>query len=371
MAFQTKDFVSIVASIGNVMKSTQNKVTDFNIGSVFRTLVEAPAAEMDEMYQQFVIGLIEGIQTAVYTSFSFDPIDAVAAAGLVRVTIEANEQPVLIPAGTSFSPANGRVDYTSSDDVTIPPGNTFADVLVAANSPGVIGNILAGQVFTLSPAPDGLVGATNLDDFASGTDAESEDDRKVRFNAFIQSLNRGTVAALDYGLKSTTREDAQGNLIERVVAAAVVEPYLDDPNQPIAWVQCYVHNGVGNTTSALVERAREVIYGYVDASGKKVPGWKAAGVKVDVHAAFEQVVDVAGVLTPLAGYDKPTLLTDAEQAIFGYIRSLDIGQPAILAEIIAQVMEIEGVYDFVPSEPLASVQPNKRTKLMPGAIDLT
>lgn len=369
--FQTKDFVSITASIGNIMKSTQNKVTDFNVGSVFRTLVEAPAAEMDEMYQQFVIGLIEGIQTSVYTSFSFDPIDAVAAAGLVRVTIPASDQPVLISAGTSFEIQNGRVGYTSSADVTITPGKTFADVLVAANTPGTIGNIMAGQTFTLSPALDGMVSATNPDGFVSGTDAESPDDRKVRFNAFIQSLNRGTVAAIEYGLKTTSLQDAQGNLIERVVAAAVVEPWLDDANQPIAWVQCYVHNGVGSTTSALVHRAREVIYGYTDANGNKVPGWKAAGVKVDVHAAPEQIVDVAGELTPLPGYDKPTLLAQAEQAIFGYIRALDIGVPAILSEIIAQVMEIEGVYDFTPSEPLANTVPDKKTKLMPGAITLT
>src|SRR3546814_4415210 len=69
-------------------------------------------------------------------------------------------------------------------------------------------------------------------------------------------------------------------------------------------VECYVHNGVGNTSSALVNRARDVIYGYYDANGNAVPGWKAAGVKEEVYAAEEQTVAVTGVLTAMPGFDK-------------------------------------------------------------------
>src|SRR3546814_7934576 len=87
MAFQTKDFVSIVASMINWMRSTQSKITDFNIGSVARTMVEAPAAEIDELYQQFFFGLKEAIPVSVYQSFDFEPIEAVPAAGLVRISI--------------------------------------------------------------------------------------------------------------------------------------------------------------------------------------------------------------------------------------------------------------------------------------------
>src|SRR3546814_2193358 len=111
MAFQTKDFVSIVASMINWMRSTQSKITDFNIGSVARTMVEAPAAEIDELYQQFFFGLKEAIPVSVYQSFDFEPIEAVPAAGLVRISIAPVASNTIIPAGTTFTPQGGSTSY--------------------------------------------------------------------------------------------------------------------------------------------------------------------------------------------------------------------------------------------------------------------
>src|SRR3546814_10137409 len=136
-------------------------------------------------------------------------------------------------------------------------------------------------------------------------------------------------------------------------------------------VECYVHNGVGNTSSALVNRARDVIYGYYDANGNAVPGWKAAGVKVEVYAAEEQTVAVTGVLTAMPGFDKPSLITQATEVVFAYLQGLEIGAPAILSEIIDLTQEIDGVYTFVPSAPVADTTVAKKTKIMPGAITNT
>lgn len=372
MAFQIKDFTSIVASSINWMKSTQNRITDFNIGSVVRTIIEAVASEIDELYQQMFHGLKEAIPAATYYSFDFDALPALPATGMLRVTITSNSQPVMIAAGTTVTYLNGNVDYTVNQDTTIPAGSTFVDLRVTATRPGVEGNVPAGLQFELSPAPEGFVEAVNLSPWSNGADKESEDDRKVRFKAYVQSLNRGTVAALKYGLKTTALTDSAGNVTERVVSASVVEPWKDiDPNQPISLVQCYVHNGVGSTSGNLVNRARDVIYGYYDANGNAIPGWKAAGVKVDVFAAVEQTVAIAGVLTPLPGYDKPTLVAQAREAVYAYILGLEIGAPAIRSEIIAIIMGVEGVYNFVPSAPTADVSVDKKTKLMPAAITIT
>ena len=371
MAFQIKDFTSIVASMINWAKSTQTKVTDFNVGSVVRTLIEAPAIEIDELYQQMFIGLKEAIPVATYNSFNFAALPAIAASGLVRVTIASSASATVIPAGTVFSYENGAVSYTSSQDVTIAAGNTYADVLVIATQAGVVGNITASTAFTVQPTVNGFVSATNLSPFINGAYAETEDARKIRFGAYVQSLNRGTVAALMYGLKTTALTDASGNLKERVVAASVVEPWLTDSNQPISLVNCYVHNGVGSTSSALVTQAKAVVYGYYDSNGNAVPGWKAAGVHVEVYAATEQTVNVTATLTADAGYDKPTLVSQATQAIFAYIQGLDIGATAIKSEIIALVMNIPGVVNFIPTAPSSDVTATNQVKLMPGTITIT
>jgi uncharacterized phage protein gp47/JayE len=371
MAFQIKDFASITASMINWMKSTQQKITDFNIGSIVRTMLEAIAAEIDELYQQFFIGLKEAIPVATYNTFDFAKRAATPASGIVRVTITSSGSNTLIAAGTTLSIVGSSVTYSVNQDTTILAGNTYADVLVTATTAGSAGNIAAGQSFTMAPQSPGFVSASNSAAFISGADEESDDDRKLRFNAYIQSLNRGTVAAIIYGMKTTYLTDAQGNPIERVVAASVVEPYETDNTQPVALVNCYIHNGVGSTSSSLVNKTKSVLYGYYDSNGNAVPGWKAAGVHFEVFAATEQAVTITGVLTALAGYDKPTLVLAAQAALSAYVTGLDIGVTAIKSEMIALVMNIEGVYNFTLSSPAGDTTANQQTKLMPGTITIT
>lgn len=355
----------------NWMKGTQSKLTDFNVGSVARTMVEAPAAEIDELYQQMFIGLKEAIPVSVYNSFAFAAVTELPATGLIRVTVTASSSPFVIAAGTTFLPESGDVGYQANFDTTVAAGATFRDVLVTCDTPGTVGNIVAGHDFTAEPAITGFVSATNLAAFVSGVDTETADDRKNRFNAFIGALPRGTVAALTYGLNLAYLEDANGNKIERVASSSIVEPWLTDNAQPISLVNCYVHNGVGGTSNTLVNRAKEVIYGYYDTNGVAVPGWKAAGVKVNVFAASETTVAVTGALTAAAGYDKPTLIDLADQAIYSYILALGIGQAVIKSELIALVMNIDGVFNVTFTAPAADVTASNQTKLLPGAIALT
>lgn len=371
MAFQIKDFLSIVASMVNWMRATQTKVTDFNVGSVARTLVEAPAIEIDQLYQQMLTGLREAIPVSVFNSFNFDAIPATPAGGMVTVTITSSADPVVIPAGTRFKRTDAEVYYRTVVDVTIDAGDTAMDVSVSAEVAGTIGNCASGQSFVLSPSPPGFISATNAAAFQPGTDEETDDQRKTRFQAYIQSLARGTNHALAYGLKTVALYNANGVMTERVAVAQVTEPWLTDPLEPIAYVKCYVHNGIGSTSPALVARAKEVIEGYIDPNGAKVPGWKAAGVKVDVLAATETGVAVTGTLTPVAGYDAAALIAEAEAAIAEYITLLEIGEPALKAEMVARVMAIEGVKNIVLSVPSGDTAAGVGVKLMPGTLMLT
>ena len=371
MAFQVKDFISIVASMLNWSKASTNRISDYNVGSVARTLMEAPAAEIDELYQQMFIGIKEAIPVATYNSFDFGKLDAISAGGLIRVQITPAATGTVIQAGTTFAAPGLASTYTSIQDTTIPAGSSFTDISVKADTPGTAGNIAAQQAFTLTPSPSNFVSASNLSAFASGQDVESDDERKLRFAAYISSISRATNAAIRYGLSTVAIRDPAGNITERVATGITVEPYLADPNQPIALVECYIHNGVGGTSAALVAEATKVINGYYDANGVAVPGYKASGIPTPVYAATEVVVNVTAALTALDGYDEPTLINDATLAIFAYIQGLPIGAPAIVSEIIRRVKDLEGVYDFIPSAPTVNVSVAGKQKLMPGSISIT
>lgn len=355
----------------NWMRATTKKVTDYNIGSIVRTMLEAVAAEIDELYQQFFIGVKEAIPVSVYNSFSFEKLAAISAGGLIRVTLTPSGTAGIISAGTTFSSPGLPTTYSAQTDVVVAIGASFVDVSVRADTPGTIGNISALQTFTLSPSPSNFVSATNLTGFASGVDDETDDERKIRFAAYIASISRSTNAALAYGMSTSALYDTNGNIIERVATAVTVEPYLADSNQPIAMVDCYIHNGVGGTSSALLARTRQIVDGYYDVNGIAVPGYKASGIKTTVYAAVEQLVNVTGALTPEAGFDEPTLIAAATSTIAAYLQSLPIGATAVLAEITYLVKDIDGIYDFQMSVPSANVTVANNKKLMPGSINIT
>ena len=380
MAFQIKNFVSIVASMINRMKVTQTVLTDFNVGAVNRTLVEAPAIELDELYQQMFNGLKEAIPVSIYQAFNFPPLPARAATGTIQVTIAVASATTVINAGTAFTSAASANAYTATGITIIPVGGTLANVPVAATSIGSLTNLVQGVAFTMTPSPSGFVSAINPAPFINGQDAETADAQQARFAAYIASLPRGIITALYYGLSLATVLDTNGNVIERVAYSNVVEPWLTDNTQPVSLVNCTIHNGVGNTSAALLAAAQKVIYGYYDANGNAVPGYKGAGVKVPIAIATEVPANVAGVITPLAGISLtdqvisgvsvPGLNTLANSAIFTYLQSRPIGQAALMAEITAIVMGIPGVYNYAPSLPAADVTVSPTQKIMPGSIVL-
>lgn len=362
------------------MKATQTQITDFNIGAVGRTLVEAPAIEIDQLYQQMFNGLVEAIPVSVYQSFSFPPLAALASTGTIQITIASSLSATDIPAGTVFASTVTSNTYASTTDVIIPPSTTTASIPVAATTTGSATNLVVDVSFTATPSPSGFVSATNLAPFINGQDAETAAQQLTRFNAFIAALPRGTIGSLIYGMSLANIQDVNGNVIEKVVFSSVIEPWLSDDTQPVSVVNCYIHNGVGSTSSELLTATEQVIYGYY-ANNVAVPGYKAAGVQVNIYIASEVTVAVTGVITALPGYSKtdtvvngvtvPGLITLATAVVQAYLIGQPLGGAAFKAEIIALVMNIPGVQNYVPSLPSSDVIATKLQKIMPGTITLS
>lgn len=372
MAFQIKDFVSIVAGMVNHMRGHQTELTDFNIGAVNRTMIEAVAVEVDQCYQQLVNGIREAIPVATYRSFNFERLPAAAASGLIRVTLSGSAtENVVVPSGTLFSGSTAKASYRSVTDAIIVQGTTTADVLVTAVQPGVIGNIVANETFSLGPVPQTFVSATNLTAIDNGVEVEDDDQRKERFVAYINTLQRATTAALDYGARTVVLRTPEGAETERVRSCRVIEPYLTDSAAPISLVEVVIHNGVGSTSDDLVDETSKILHGYTDDNGQKVPGWKAAGVKVVVLKATEKVLNIAAVLTAKPGYSASSLAGQAETVLAEYIGSIQIGDAFLRSQAIFLVKSLEGVNDFVFTDPNDNVTSDQDEKLLVGTLAVT
>lgn len=369
MAFQLKDFVSIAASMINHMKSVTTRLTDFSIGSVGRTLVEAPAVEIDQAYQQFFHGITEAIPVATYQSFDFEREPSSAASTILRFVPASGSQPtVTIPAGTQVQAPGGAVIFKTQADVILVSGMPYVDAFSVASTPGAAGNCDAGALTSILGSPDGVGSVSNLAAVTNGRDEETDDARKTRFRAYVSTLAKGTVAAIEYGSKLATISDGSGTITESVAYVQVVEPYLTNPLAPISLVNVYVHNGVGSTSAGLVLKVEDILHGYYDASGVAVPGWKAAGVKVTIAAASEIAVNVTATLTLASGYLLASVGPLVVQAINGYLYGRKIGEPAIKAEIIAAIMGVEGVFDVAVTAPSGNTASGIGQKIIPGAV---
>ena len=101
MAFQVKKFNSILSSMINWMSSATERITDYNKGSVVRTILEAVAMELEELYYQLLQATQEAIEEAIYRTFNFPRNPAEKATGTVRFTrLTGTEVIVTIPSGT-------------------------------------------------------------------------------------------------------------------------------------------------------------------------------------------------------------------------------------------------------------------------------
>lgn len=308
MGFQLKDFVSITASMINYAKATQDNITDFSVGGVARTMMEAPAIEIEELYQRIFAGIMEAIPTSIYRAFDFDIQEARPARGVVRVEfITPLTSRMVIPAGTVFASAITDVQYVSEAEAVGEVGFNFIEVPVTASSSGSSGNVPAGgitEVRNLMLPPGATI--TN-DPLTSGKDEESDSERKVRFRDFILSLARGTLDAVRFAASCGIVKDVDGVVIERVARIGISE----DAGR----VRIYVYGTSGLPSAALLADSQRIVDGYYLEDGTRVPGYRTTGVRVDVLPMVERGVDIDLRIRMMPGFD----LTPDEQ---NNIRSL-------------------------------------------------
>lgn len=360
MPFQIKDFLSIVAGMVNHMRATSPAITDFNVGSVARTMIEAPAVEIDELYQQYLAGLVEAIPTAIYRSFDFPLLPAVPASGLVRFTAAAGHPGLTVPIGTRVA-SDSNIEYQTVEAAVIPVGQTTVEVLVSASTAGLAGNALPGAVAHMVSAVDGVVSVTNPAALANGRGEETEAERKLRFAEFIRSLARGTVGSLVYAAKLGVVTDASGTTtVERVQRVGVEET--------AGYVQLYIHNGAGATSAQLVKAVADIVEGYEDAAGNLVPGYRPAGMRVDVVAMVEIAVNVHLQVQVPALLQTEDTRGSVQAALARVIRATRSGGDLRPIDLVNAALALQAVQGAEIVLPTLSVHCPASAVLAPGAL---
>lgn len=370
MAFQVKDFLSILASQVNHLRGVTTRVTDFSVGSVVRSLLEASAIEIEELYQRIFHGLRDAIPTAIYTSFDFPKRPGASARVTLRFSIPAaGAAGTVIPIGTAARVPGGTIQWVTQSVGTIQAGQTSVLIDALASAPGPEGNAAAGSITELVTAL-GDVSVTNPAAAAAGRNEETDAEQKLRFQAYISSLSRAPLASIKYGAELARVTDGDGVVIEYVKEAFIFEPWVVDDSAQLGLAYCYVWNGVGAATAALVTEAQRLVDGYYRTDGTRVMGWKAAGVAVVVRSVDVVPINVEVTVKIVKGADPNTAVAAASANVSSYIAELPVGSPVYRSELIFAAMAADGIEDAVVLTPIADVAVSPYQKATVGSVTL-
>lgn len=346
----------------NRMRGSTDKITDFQVGSVARTLIEGPATEIDQLYQQMFIGLREAIPVATFLSFGFAKLPAARAHGVVTVTrTSPGSGPIVIPLGAVFKATDGR-SYSSSGAVTWLAADLVVQVPVTADSDGLAGNIAAGAIASSDFFAGQDVTISNQP-ISSGRDEESDAEQEARFADFVQSLSRGTGVAIRYAVAQAQIVGSSGVADEYVTRVGMEEGG--------GHVRVFIYSSAGLPSADLLADAQRRVDGYVDeGTGIVVPGYRAAGVRCDVLSMVERTVTFGVQVAMLPGYELDSAVINSMTDIFdASVRAVPSGDVLYIGDLIEGFLGVPGVRQVVPfADNNENIICAENEVLLPGAF---
>ena len=184
------------------------------------------------------------------------------------------------------APSGAVLEFKVRGETTIPDGVNEVSAIVDATTAGASFNVGAGAIVQLQDAsvPD-LAEVRNRRSVTTGTDAEGDAAFRAAFHAWREGRRAGTPISLILAAERYQRLDARGEPITPILNAAVRE-YLDAPGPDNVAVDVLIvgHNGTFVEDEDR-DAVQQLIDGYIDANGARIPGWRAAGIKVRVDDA--------------------------------------------------------------------------------------
>lgn len=311
----------IKSEIDDVLTHT-NKINDFTVGSVARTMVEAEALEIEKLYYYSLENLKQAIDEGVTTAFGFTRKKATYAYGNVLVRLTAPlPQDLIIDRGSLFYSTNPNYQqqYRTNIAYRIPKGSQSFTIAVYCTVIGTYGNIPENTINRSTDIGE-LVSVTNPEAFNTGTDEENPEAAKVRFRQMIQSLAMGTNQSLVYAAESVPNV-AGASLFESTYGAVVI----------------YAHDANGNLSRDLQQEIADRLVEY-----------KPAGIKVFVMPTHKSVVTLdISVEVSDSTLESDSFLDMIRQSMSDYINTLTVGDPLYKSNIIQKVMDVSdtGILD--------------------------
>jgi uncharacterized phage protein gp47/JayE len=313
------------------MIANQDKITDFNRGSIIHTFLDTVARIAERIYVAIRQGYNDNLRLVPYSLFKFTRKMGTPATGAVEFQRE-NPLPTrtAIPKSTRTS-GEGK-SYITTATGYIEPGALYSNPIpVIAEKAGTEYNVPSDTIDTIdSVLPTDVVAVVNQNAMTGGTNMESENEFDERFKIHINGLS-GTN---DYAI------------MDAVLSLPMVRSVSLKNHKPlyrnIYAMSIYVDDGSGEATDETLAAARLAIEGDGTSQHK---GHLAPGVEIRVIPPSTVPVVFPSVTVDVYRADLGAADLEIRSVIAEYVNSLTIGKSVVISEIIARIKKLPYVYD--------------------------
>lgn len=341
MTFEPKKFEEIYT---NMVQKSQEKVptlTDFQVGSVIRTMYESFAYEIGILYEQL---------NQVYLSAFIDSAEGsqlemlVALLGIQRglpdfaegtVTFQRDlgtdiiEIPVGTLVTTEDSEKSPKKAYTTIESQIFPANSKTLDVKIQAVERGEE-QVTKEETINIMPLPiPGIKSVINKSPIQfTGKKTETDEELRKRAKIALISSGKASNIALENALLSQPSVK-EVKLIER----------FNEPDKKYGLVDIFV-DGVDFSNETKVQSLKNQI--------DKV---RAAGVFVRLQSAIFVTIDAVFKIEinpaiKISEIERKTIEKSVEESIINYISQTKMGQPLLFSQLTRQILSVTNVYNI-------------------------
>lgn len=318
-----QNFSTMVEGMAAAVQGASDKLLNLTVGSVLRAILEA-SASVGLWLQYLILQVLQATRLSTSSGADVDSfvndfgvtrLPAVAATGDVTFSRLTAGQAAFIPLGSTVITSDQTQSFSVVADPTNPAFtgtgyNVGAQVQsltvpVQAVNAGKGGNVLAGTIALISAALPGIDAVTNATDFTNGSDAETDEALKSRFQLYLSTLSKATYGAV---------EDAVSQVADNLT-------YAITANQTQSGTACMgsfvvvVDDGSGATPANTVSEVAVAVNNV-----------RALGTTAYVQAATMLGATISLTIDVSSG-PKSSAQTLVSSALTSFVNSLPVGAP--------------------------------------------
>lgn len=338
----------ILTDLMDYTASMTNKITDYSVGSVIRSIYDAVSIEGEMLYLMTFNNIQEGIESGLMSAFNFSPKAATKATGTLTIEFYSPiSSPIVISKGTRFSTGltNDDLYYETTNAYTVSSGLQTIDIEVQASVAGTVGNVLPGEITKPETSIYNVSQVYNTLPFLTGTDEETYDEARTRFNLMVESIGRGTNHAILFG------------------ALSVPEIQLAKIEEFVGFINLYVGDANGLLSPELATDVSNAIDNY-----------RAAGIKVNIYPISRTAVDVDMTITVTdMSYITDGFKLAIQKYAYDYINNLGLDSDFIYNDFVRYILDFDSslIWDVDVNTPDENYSTGPEEVIRAGNINIS